>query len=139
FVLNQSELDLLLPSHPEDWINLFVGNSFSNGHAAVYGLVEQIEVMQDESFTFTLERWYSQVNFAFTDTDLSLADRIVVRALHDPFYFVPWGPALPDPIPDNTELVFEENFVSDKQLTFNQFLRSEERRVGKECECRCGP
>src|SRR5690606_8985269 len=43
FVLNQSELDLLLPSHPEDWINVFVGNYFSNGHAAVYGLVEQIE------------------------------------------------------------------------------------------------
>ncbi len=122
FVLNQSDLDLILSSNTEDRANLFVGNYFSNGHAAVYGWVGQIEVMQDESFTLTLERWYSQVTFAFTDTDLSLANRVVVRALHDPFYFMPWGQAVTDPIPDHTELVFQEAFITDRQITFNQFL-----------------
>jgi len=124
FVLNQSDLDLILSANPEDRLSLFVGNYFSNGQAVVYGLVDQIEVMQDESFTFTLERWYSQVSFVFTDADLSLADRVVVRALHEPFYFVPWGQAVTDPMPDHTELIFEEDFVFNKQITFNQFLGS---------------
>ncbi len=122
FVLNQSDMDLLLPSNKEDWLNLFVGNYFLNGQAMVYGLVGQIEVIQDESFTFTLERWYSQVKFEFTDSDLSLANRIVVKAVHQPFYFVPWGQAMSDPMSDDTELIFEEDFVSNKQITFNQFL-----------------
>ncbi|NGM60661.1 hypothetical protein G5B30_01905 [Sphingobacterium sp. SGG-5] len=122
FVLNQSDFDLILSSNPENWTNVFVGNYFSNGNAMVYGVVDQIEVMQDESFTFTLDRWYSQVSFAFTDTDLSLADRIVVRPLHAPFYFVPWGEMIADPMLDATELVFEEGFASEKQIIFNQFL-----------------
>src|SRR5690606_16994034 len=86
------------------------------------------------------ERWYSQITFAFTDTDLSLADEIVVRALHNPFYFVPWGTALADPMPDNSEIVFQGDFVSDKLITFSQFLGplAEAREVSYELEVYAG-
>lgn len=122
FALNQSAMDLLLPNNKEDWTTLFVSNYFANAQAEIFGLVDEIEVTQNESYAFTLSRMYSQIKFEFTDTDLTLVDKLVITPLHDPHFFDPSGQVQTNPVLDQTEFVINGDIDANKQVVFNQFL-----------------
>ncbi len=122
FVLNQSALDLALPAMQEDWNTLFVSNYFVNSQAEIFGFVGEIDVQQNETYSFTLSRMYSQVKLEFTDANLDVIDKVVVSAKHDPLYFVPSKTPIPNPVLDQTEISFEEGIPVNKQILFNQFI-----------------
>src|SRR5690606_16358329 len=85
--------------------------------------VEEIQVTQNENFSFTLKRMFSQIKFEFTDSDLSMVDKIVVTPLHEPHFFAPAGSMSSNPILDQTEIEFTIGIADNKQIVFYQFLR----------------
>lgn len=121
-ISNQSNMELIFPTTSEAWSSLFTSNYFANGQADIFGAVDEIHVNQNENFSFTLGRMYCQIKFEFTDSDLSLVDKIVVTPLHDPFFFAPSGTLSTNPILDQTELLFTAGIQDNKQILFNQFL-----------------
>jgi hypothetical protein len=120
FALNKSNMDLILPNNNTKWETLYAGNYFANGQAEIFGLESEIHVSKNESFAFTLDRMYSQIKFEFTDSDLSLVDKLVITPLHEPYFFA--TNIQTNPILDQTELVFGNEIKTNKQLIFNQFL-----------------
>lgn len=121
-ISNQSNMELIFPTTRDAWPTLFASNYFINDQAEIFGIADEIYVSQNESFSFTLNRMYSQIKFEFTDSNLSLVDKIVITPLHDPFFYNPSGVLSTNPILDQTELEFTEGFRDNKQLVFNQFL-----------------
>lgn len=121
-ISNQSNMELIVPTANEAWSNIFASNYFVNGQAEIFGLVDEIQVSQDESLSFSLDRMYSQIKFEFTDNDLSAVEKIIVTPLHEPHYFDPAGTIQNNPIVDQTELQFDSGIQENKQIVFNQFL-----------------
>lgn len=121
-ISNQSNLELILPTTAETWSDIFASNYFINSPAEIFGKVDEIHVSQDDSFSFTLRRLYSQIKFEFTDDDLNMVDKIVVTPRHEPYFFAPAGTLSSNPILDQTELQFSAGITDNKQIIFNQFL-----------------
>lgn len=121
-ISNQSNLELILPSTMDTWSSLFASNYFINSQADIFGTVEEIHVTQNGSFSFILKRMFSQIKFEFTDSDLSMVDKIVVTPLHEPHFFAPAGSMSSNPILDQTEIEFTSGIADNKQIVFNQFL-----------------
>lgn len=58
----------------------------------------------------------------FTDIDLSTVKSIVVTQFHEPFFYSPFTTDILNPILDQSGFMIEEDFQSNKQIVFNQFM-----------------
>ncbi|WP_437919128.1 hypothetical protein [Sphingobacterium sp. LRF_L2] len=123
FVTNDSEKYLLLPNDP-DALAYFIGNTFSNYNAKIFGVLDTFVVAEDMEVDVALRRYYSQVKFELTDTkDLSTVAKIVVRRNHEPEFYAPFNTALSNPILDPSEIVIYPAFTASlKEFSFNQFI-----------------
>ncbi|WP_164111326.1 MULTISPECIES: hypothetical protein [Sphingobacterium] len=122
FVSNESAHDLLLPESPT-LSNFYVGNTFANSNADIFGYVGDLEVSEDSEIEIRLQRLFSQVKFEFTDAaDLSVVEKIGISQQHDPFFYAPFSPQLANPILDQSDVEIAADFNTNKQLIFNQFM-----------------
>ncbi|PJJ74651.1 hypothetical protein BXY57_0213 [Thermoflavifilum aggregans] len=94
--------------------------------AAVYGFADTFSVYGDQVIQAVLKRYYSQIQFQFTDAQgLDQITRIVVEPLHPVPWFAPFNPQLPQPSAvknlegQTFELPFDPGI---KGFTFHQFL-----------------
>lgn len=123
FIVNQSNEELL-SSERADADDFFVSNKFSNSEASIFGVVYNFEVLDEQQYTITLDRYYSQVKFEFTNTeDLSDVEKIVITEVHEPNFFAAFNTKMKNPILDQSEIVIYPDFSKEsKEIVFNQFI-----------------
>lgn len=122
FISNSSARDLMLPDNPT-LSTFYVGNTFSNATAEIFGYVGEIMVSGGMESQIELQRLFSQVKLEFTDVvDLSVITRIAVSQAHEPLYFAPFNTAMTNPVLDQSEVEVEADFNANRQLVFNQFM-----------------
>ena len=123
FVRNNSNTDLLWPGIPPNRSDYWFSNFFSNSLAAVFADEIELFVNEDKQESITLNRYYSQVRFEFTDSrDLSLVKRLVITPLHEPFFYAPYNSTMSNPVTDQSEIDVEPDFSLSKEFVFNQFM-----------------
>ncbi len=123
FIANESTKDLLVPEKPT-LSSFYVGNTFANASASIFGYVGELEVIDGTGESqISLKRLFSQVKLEFTDAvDLSVISKIGISQQHDPFFYAPFNPQLANPILDQTDIDITTGFNTNKQLVFNQFM-----------------
>lgn len=122
FISNTSNAELILPSNLT-MANLYVGNTFSNAKADIFGYVGELVVSQVQTNQIALERLFSQVKIEFTDVlGLDQITKIVINQEHDPFFFSPFNATMTNPILDQTSVEEIDDFALNKQVVFNQFM-----------------
>lgn len=102
----------------------FIANTFSNYKASVFGVLDTFSVSGDMQRDIELNRYYSEIRFAFTDTrDLSHVGKLVVKQGHEPKFYAPFQPAMGSPVEDMSEIVIFPEFSDDnREVFFNQFI-----------------
>lgn len=123
FIVNQSNEELL-SSERADADDFFVSNKFSNSEASIFGAVYSFEVLDNQQYTVSLNRYYSQVKFEFTNTeDLSDVKKIVITQEHEPNFFAAFSTTMKNPVLDQSEIVVYPDFTKmSKEIVFNQFM-----------------
>lgn len=122
FVSNESAKELLLPESLTR-SNFYIGNTFANSNADIFGYAGDLEVNEDVESEIRLQRLFSQIKFEFTDAvDLSVIKKIGISQMHDPFFLAPFNPQLANPILDQSDVEIAADFNKNKQLIFNQFM-----------------
>lgn len=123
FVSNTSQSPLIFPSSIEKAADIYCSNLFSNHEADIFGYVGTLTVSGEQVQPILLTRLFSQIKIEFTDAgDLSLIKELVVTQQHEPFFYAPFGSFASNPILDQTSITFTEDFSTNKQVVFNQFL-----------------
>lgn len=102
----------------------FVANASDNYLAEIYGYADTFSVYSDQEIHATLKRYYSQIQFQFTDPQgLDQIKRILVYPLFPTPYYAPFNPYLPEPSYLHTDTVLVRNFnPTTGSFFFNQFL-----------------
>lgn len=123
FVTNISNAELRIPEtgNASDY---FIANIFSNSKAKIFGVLDTFSVEGDMQKDIVLNRYYSEVRFAFTDTkDLSHVAKLIVKQGHEGLFYAPFYPAMDSPVEDLSELVIFPEFEEDNREVFlNQFI-----------------
>lgn len=123
FVSNVSNAELNIPerANADDY---FMANSFSNHRAQIFGLVDTFAVDSEMQIEATLQRYYSQIRFEFTDSDdLSHIGKLIFTPEHDPYFYSPFVAAMGNPVLDQSEIILIPNFEEDgKEIVFHQFM-----------------
>lgn len=122
FVINSSNDDLIIAPDIGKAPDIYISNPFSNKDAEIFGYKGTLEVSGNMSVNIVLQRLYSQVKVEFTDQDLSAVKKIVLNQLHEPFFYSPFATGLLNPILDQSAIEIEDDFQSNKQVIFNQFM-----------------
>lgn len=122
FVLNSSDEELIFPTTISKAGDIYISNNFSNKDAEIYGYSGSFEVTGSMSINIVLQRLYSQVKIEFTDFDLSTVKSISINQVHEPYFYSPFSSGIINPILDQTIINVEEDFQSNKQIVFNQFM-----------------
>ena len=122
FVINSSNDDLIIAPDIGKASDIYISNPFSNKDAEIFGYKGTLEVSGNMSVNIVLQRLYSQVKVEFTDQDLSAVKKIVLNQLHEPFFYSPFATGLLNPILDQSAIEIEDDFQSNKQVIFNQFM-----------------
>lgn len=125
FAANFSEEPLLYPTSINHAKDLFLYQKLSD-NAAVYGtLLSGLEISADLTMDLEMERYFSEVNFEFTDDkDLSNVQKIEIESLSKPF-FSPYNIGF-DPVNELIQLedkiIFYPEFDDSNNIRFYQFL-----------------
>ncbi|PRD54089.1 hypothetical protein [Sphingobacterium gobiense] len=122
FVTNVSNAALSIPeSGNAD--GYFIANTFANHKAKIFGVLDTFSVNGDMHKEIELNRYYSEIRFAFTDTqEMSHVAKLVIKQGHAPNFYAPFHPAMDNPVQDVSEIVILPEFRDDKELFFNQFI-----------------
>lgn len=122
FISNTSNAELIFPENPT-LASFYTSNLFSNSNADIFGYIGELVVDKEQTNQIELERLFSQVKIEFTDTyGLDRITKIVIDQQHDPFFFAPFNASLTNPILDQSTVERIDDFSSNKQIVFNQFL-----------------
>lgn len=122
FVANESMAALPIPADA-DALAYHIANTFANHDARIFGVLDTFEVRENRVLDLTLERYYSEVNFEFTDqVDLAGVKTILIKALHQPTYYAPFNPSFSNRPHDQSVISKQPDFTLHKTIRFNQFL-----------------
>ncbi|MBD1424535.1 hypothetical protein [Sphingobacterium arenae] len=123
FVTNVSNAELDIPEigGASDY---FVANTFSNSKAEIFGVLDTFTVQGDMQKDIALNRYYSEIRFAFTDPgDLSGVAKLIVKRTHEANFYAPFNPIMNNPIEDTSEIVLLPEFdETNREIYFNQFI-----------------
>ena len=103
----------------------FLANAPDNAQASIYGFADTLSVYGDQLVQTTLKRYYSQIQFQFTDPEgLDRITEVWVVPLHAIPYYAPFNPLMNRPeISYTGDSVFRPRFdVNSGSFAFNQFL-----------------
>lgn len=123
FVTNVSQAELDIPE-TGNASEYFIASTFSNHEAKIFGVLDTFSVSGDMNKEIELNRYYSEIKFAFTDTqDLSHIAKLVVKREHEPLFYTPFQQAMDNPVRDTSEITIVPAFNEDnREVFFNQFM-----------------
>lgn len=123
FVTNVSNEELNIPEigHASTY---FITNPFSNSKAEIFGVLDTFSVGGDMQRDIELNRYYSEIRFAFTDSgDLSEVAKLVVKQEQEPTFYAPFLPTMENPVEDFSEIILYPQFdASTREVFFHQFI-----------------
>src|SRR5690606_16843480 len=123
FVTNVSNEELNIPEigHASTY---FITNPFSNSKAEIFGVLDTFSVGGDMQRDIELNRYYSEIRFAFTDSgDLSEVARLVVEQELERASDAPILPMRQPRVEDFSEIVLYPQFdASTREVFFHQFI-----------------
>lgn len=123
FVTNVSNEELNIPEigHASTY---FIANPFSNSKAEIFGVLDTFSVSGDMQKDIELTRYYSEIRFAFTDSeDLSEVAKLVVKQEQEPNFYAPFLPTMGSPVEDLSEIILYPQFdASTREVFFHQFI-----------------
>src|SRR5690606_36683681 len=102
----------------------FITNPFSNSKAEIFGVFDTFSVEGDMQRDIELNRYYSAIRFAFTDSgDLSEVAKLVVKQEQEPTFYAPFLPTMETPLEDFSEISLYPRFDSStREVYCLQFL-----------------
>src|SRR5690606_37253805 len=123
FVANISNAELNIPETGDASV-YFIANTFSNNKAEIFGVLDTFSVDGDMDKDIELNRYYSEIRFAFTDAgDLSQVKKLIVKREHDANFYAPFHPTMDNPVEDSSEIVLHPQLdEANREVFFNQFI-----------------
>lgn len=125
FVANFSEETLIFPATIEHAKDLFLYQKLSD-KTAVYGaLLSGLEISADLTMDLEMERYFSEVNFEFTDHQgLDAVDKIEIESISKPFfspYNKDFNPGI-ELMQQDDKITLNPEFDDSNTIRFFQFL-----------------
>jgi len=126
FIANFSEEPLIFPTSLSKANEFFIYQKLLKKSAVVYGtLISELEIDADLNMDLEMERYFSEVNFEFTDTHgLTSVQKIEVENIQKTVYF-PYSQPFDvggDLTEQEEKLVFMPDFSTSNNIRFHHFL-----------------